>query len=147
MMSTPAEKPAPTPIPGQLSDRECAACIVPPLSRPTRGPTCTWGDHGVVNLIWWVLSTGRPWQCWPMPHDAHGKPAIHDTTVDTVVATWADDGSLGQAVVARVAHLADEKTRDRRVRQGDGTNPVAQKGGMGWGPRVTTTRRARTSAR
>ena len=82
-----------------------------------------------------------------MSHDAHGKPAIHDITVDTVVATWADDGSLGQAVVARVAHRAAEKKLARRVLQGDGTNTVAQKGGMGLGPRVTTTRRARKSSR
>jgi hypothetical protein len=146
-MSTTAEKPATTPIPGPLSDSEFAACIFPPRSLPKRGPKGPWGYQGVLKLIWWVLSTGMPWQCWPMPHDAQGKPAIPDTTIDQGLATWADDGSRWQAFTARVAPLADEKPLDLRVLHGDGTNPVAPTGGRGWGPRVTNTRRARQSSR
>ena len=147
MMRTTAEKPATTPIPVQLSDREFAACICPHLSMPKRGPKCTLGDHGVFTLILWVLYTGRPWQCLPLPQDAQGKPAIPDTTVYNVFAKWADDGSLGQAFVASVAHRADEKTLDLRVLHGDGTHTVAQKGGMGLGTRGTNPRRASKSSR
>jgi transposase len=147
MMSTTAEKPATTPIPVQLSDREFAALIFPHLSRPKRGPKCQLGNHGVLNLLLWVWYTGRPWQCLPLPQDAQGQPAIPDTTVDTGFANWADDGSRGHAFVASVARRADEKTRDLRVLHGDGTHTVAQKGGMGLGTRGPNTRRARKSSR
>ena len=43
-------------------------------------------------------------------------------------AKWADDGSLWQAFIASVAHLAAEKQLDLRVLHGDGTNTVAKKG-------------------
>jgi hypothetical protein len=33
---------------------------------------------------------------------------MHDTTVSKVCARWADDGSLWQAFVANVRHLAAE---------------------------------------
>ena len=62
-------------------------------------------------------------------------------------ATWADDGSLWQAFIASVAHLAAEKQLDLRVLHGDGTNTVAKKGGMALGIRGTNTRRARKSSR
>jgi transposase len=146
-MTTPAKNPATTPIPVQLSETEFNTCIFPHLSMPKRGPKCTWGYHGVFNLILWVLYTGMPWKCVPIPQDAHGKPAIHYTTVYKVFAKWADDGSLWQAFTTSVAHLADEKTLDLRVLHGDGTNTVAKKGGMGLGTRVTNTRRARKSSR
>ena len=74
-----------------------------------------------------------PWKCLPIPQDAHGKPAIHYTTVYKVFAKWADDGSLWQSFTASVAHLADEKKLDLRVLYGDGTNTVAKKGGMASG--------------
>ena len=64
-----------------------------------------------------------------------------------VFAKWADDGSLWQAFIASVAHLAAEKQLDLRVLHGDGTNTVAKKGGMALGIRGTNTRRARKSAR
>jgi transposase len=147
MMSTTAEKPATTPIPVQLSDSEFAACIFPHLSMPRRGPKCKLGYHCVFNLILWVLYTGMQWKCLPIPQDAHGKPAIHYTTVYKVFAKWADDGSLWQAFTASVAHLADEKKLDLRVLHGDGTNTVAKKGEMGLGTRGTNTRRARKSSR
>jgi transposase len=147
MMSTTAEKPATTPIPVQLSEPEFNAFIFRHLSMPKRGPKCKLGYHGVFNLILWVLYTGMPWKCLPIPQDAHGKPAIHYTTVYKVFAKWADDGSLWQAFTASVAHLADEKKLDLRVLHGDGTNTVAKKEGMGLGTRVTNTRRARKSSR
>src|SRR5215471_7294386 len=88
-----------------------------------------------------------PWKCFPIPQDAQGKPASHDTTVYQVFATWADDGSLWQAFVARVRHLAAEKQLDLRVLHGDGTNTVAKKGGMALGSRGINTRRVTKSSR
>ena len=146
-MSTTAEKPATTPIPVQLSDSEFTAFILPHLSMPKRGPKCKLGYHRVFNLILWVLYTGMQWKCLPVPQDAHGKPAIHYTTVYKVFAKWADDGSLWQAFMASVAHLSAEKHLDLRVLHGDGTNTVAKKGGMALGTRGTNTRRARRSSR
>jgi hypothetical protein len=71
------------------------------------------------------------WKCLPVPKDPTGKPAIHYTTVYKVFAKWADDGSLWQAFIASVRHLADQKYLDLSVLHGDGTNTVAKKGGMG----------------
>jgi transposase len=104
------------------------------------------GYHGVFNLILWVLYTGMPWKCLPGPQDTHGNPAIHYTTVDKVFATWADDGSLWQAFMASVAHLAAEQHLDLSVLHGDGTNTVAKKGAMVLGIRGTNIRRARKSS-
>ena len=81
MMSTTAEKPATTPIPVQLSDREFTAFILPHLSLPKRGPKCKLGYHRVFNLILWVLYTGMQWKCLPMPKDTHGYATSHYTTV------------------------------------------------------------------
>jgi|SRR5216684_3084941 len=60
-------------------------------------------------------------------------------------ARWADDGSLWQAFVASVRHLAAEKQLDISVLHGDGTNTVAKKGAMALASRGTNTRRARRS--
>src|SRR5215468_6957841 len=60
-------------------------------------------------------------------------------------AKWADDGSLWQAFVASVRHLAAEKQLDLSVLHGDGTNTVAKKGAMALVSRGTNTRRARKS--
>jgi transposase len=132
-MTTQAKNPATTPILVQLSETEFNTFIFPHLSMSKRGPQCKLGYHRLFNLMLWVLYTGMPWKCVPIPQDAHGKPAIHDTTVYKVFAKWADDGSLWQAFTASVAHLADEKTLDLRVLHGDGTNTVAKKGGNGIG--------------
>jgi hypothetical protein len=70
-----------------------------------------------------------------VPQEPDGKPAIHYTTVYKVFAKWADDGSLWQAFVASVRHLAAEKQLDLSVLHGDGTNTVAKKGAMGLGTR------------
>ena len=146
-MSQTAAQPATTPIPVQLSAPEFEAFILPHLSMPKRGPKCKLGYHRVFNLILWVLYTGMQWKCLPVPHDAHGKPAIHDTTVSRVFAKWADNGSLWHAFLASVQHLAVAKHLDTSVLHGDGTNTVAKKGGMGSGIRGTNTRRARRSSR
>src|SRR5438093_6438299 len=127
-MSTAAPKPATTPIPVQLSEPEFEAFILPHLSMPKRGPKCKLGYHRVFNLILWVLYTGMQWKCLPVPKDANGAPAIHYTTVYKVFAKWADDGSLWQAFIASVRHLAAEKRLDTSVLHGDGTNTVAKKG-------------------
>jgi transposase len=145
-MSTIAAKLVTTPIPVQLSDSEFTAFILPHLSMPKRGPKCKLGYHRFFNLILWVLYTGMQWKCLPIPHDAQGKPAIHSTTVYKVFATWADDGSLWQAFLASVRHLATAQHLDLRVLHGDGTNTVAKKGGMALGTRATNTRRGRESS-
>jgi transposase len=142
-MSIPAQKPATTPIPVQLSENEFTACIFPHLSMPRRGPKCKLGYYRLFNLILWVLYTGMQWKCLPVPQDAQGKPAIHYTTVYRAFAKWADDGSLEQAFMASVEHLAAEKHLDLRVLHGDGTNTVAKKGAMASGILATNTRRAR----
>jgi transposase len=127
-MSTTAKNPEITPIPVQLSESEFNEFIFPHLSMPTRGPKCKLGYHRLFNLILWVLYTGMPWKCLPMPKDATGKPAIHYTNVYRAFAKWADDGSLQQAFIASVSHLSDEKKLDVRVLHSDGTNTVAKKG-------------------
>src|SRR3989442_15439666 len=146
MMSTPAQPPATTPIPVQLSASGFEAFILPHLSMPKRGPKCKLGYYRVFNLILWVLYTGMQWKCLPVPKDANGTPAIHYTTVYKVFAKWADDGSLWHAFVASVRHLAAEKKLDLSVLHGDGTNTVAKKGAMGLGTRGTNTRRGRRSS-
>src|SRR5919202_3275560 len=144
-MSLPTPKPATTPIPVQLSETEFTTFILPHLSMPKRGPKCKLGYQRLFNLILWVLYTGMQWKCLPVPTDTNGKPAIHYTTVYRVFAKWADDGSLWQAFIASVRHLAAEKHLDLRVLHGDGTNTVAKKGAMASAIPATSTKRARRS--
>src|SRR3989441_449641 len=146
-MSTTAAKPATTPIPVQLSATEFSAFILPHLSMPKRGPKCKLGYYRVFNLILWVLYTGMQWKCLPVPADAQGKPAIHYTTVYKVFAKWADDGSLWQAFVASVRHLAAEQHLDTSVLHGDGTNTVAKKGAMELDMRGTSISKGRRLSR
>jgi transposase len=146
MRSSTAAQPATTPLPVQLSTTECTPFLFPPLSRPKRGPKCTRGYHRVFNLILWRLYTGMQWTCMPVPQDAQGQPAIPYTPVYQVFATWTDDGSLWQAVVARGRHLAVEQHLATSVRHGDGTHTVAKTGAMGAGTQGTNPSRARTSA-
>jgi transposase len=145
-MSTTTAQPATTPIPVQLSATEFEAFILPHLSMPKRGPKCKLGYHRVFNLILSVLYTGMQWKCLPVPTEPDGKPAIHYTTIYKVFAKWADDGSLWQAFVASVRHLAVEKQLDLSVLHGDGTNTVAKKGAMVSGSRGTNIRKARRSS-
>src|SRR5918912_1679766 len=146
-MSTTALKPATTPIPVPLSEPEFTAFLLPHLSMPRRGPKCKLGYHRVFNFILWVLYAGMQWKCLPIPTDAQGKPAIHYTTNYKVFAKWADDGSLWQAFIASVLHLAAEKHLDLHILHGDGTNTVAKKGAMASDTRATSTRRGRRSSR
>src|SRR5262245_21358980 len=146
MMSTTVPKPATTPIPVQLSEPEFEAFLLPHLSMPKRGPKCKLGYYRVFNLILWVLYTGMQWKCVPVPTDAQGTPAIHDTTVYKVFAKWADAGSLGQAFVASIRHLATETHLDLSVLHGDGTNTVAKKGAMAAAIPATSTKKARKSS-
>ncbi len=145
MMSTTAPTPVTTSIPVQLSEPEFEAFLLPHLSMPKRGPKCKLGYYRVFNLSLWVLYTGMQWKGLPVPTDPDGKPVIHYTTVYKVFATWADDGSLWQACVASVRHLAAEKQLDLSVLHGDGTNTVAQKGALAWATRATSTRKERRS--
>jgi transposase len=109
--------------------------------------SCTSGSDKLSDLIFWVLYTGMQWKCLPVPQDARGKPIIHYTTVYKVFARWADDGSLWQAFLASVRHLATEQHLDLCVLHGDGTNTVAKKGAMASGTRDTNISRARKSSR
>src|ERR687888_1550572 len=145
-MSITAAKPATTPIPVQLSETEFTTFILPHLSMPKRGPKCKLGYYRVFNLILWVLYTGMQWKSLPVPKDPQGKPVIHYTTIYKVFAKWAHDGSLWQAFVASVRHLAAEKQLDLSVLHGDGTNTVAKKGAMALATRGTNTRRGRRSS-
>ena len=146
-MSITTAQPATTPIPVQLSAPEFEAFLWPHLSMPKRGPKCKLGYYRVFNLILWVLYTGMQWKCLPVPTDPQGKPAIHYTTVYKVFARWADDGSLWQAFVASVRHLATEQHLDLRILHGDGTNTVAKKGAMVLASRGINTRRVTKSLR
>jgi len=145
-MSTMTAQPATTPLPVQLSESEFTAFLLPHLSMPRRGPKGKLGYHRVFNLILRILFTGRQWKCVPVPTDPAGKPAIHYTTIYKVFATWADDGSLWQAFVASVRHLATEKHLDTSVLHGDGTNTVAKKGAMALATQATSTRKGRRSS-
>jgi hypothetical protein len=49
---------------------------LPHLSMPKRGPKCKLGYYRVFNLILWVLYTGMPWKCLPVPTDRDGNPEI-----------------------------------------------------------------------
>jgi transposase len=129
----PAQKPATTPIPVQLSEAEFHEFILPHLSMPKRGPKCKLGYYRVFNLILWVLYTGMQWKCLPVPTDRDGNPEIHYTTVYKVFAKWADDGSIEHAFIGSVGHLSAHNRLDLSVLHGDGTNTVAKKGGDGIG--------------
>src|SRR4029450_8915603 len=61
-------------------------------------------------------------------------------------ARWADDGSLWQAFVASVRHLAVEKQLDLSVPHGDATQTLAKKGAMVLGTRGTNTSKGRSSS-
>src|ERR1700755_961333 len=124
---------ATTTIPVQLYGPESIAFIFPHLSMPKRGAKCKLGYHRVFNLILWVLYTGMQWKCLPVPRAGDGTAVIHYTTIYKVFAKWADDGSLDQAFVASVKHLAEQHHLDLSILHGDGSNTVAKKGGDGIG--------------
>jgi len=127
------ESPATTPIPVQLRGPEFIAFTFPHLSMPRRGPKCKLGYHRVFNLILWVLHTGMQWKCLPVPRAGGGTAVIHYTTIYKVFAKSSGDGSLDQAFIASVRHLAEQHHLDLNVLRGDGSNTVAKKGGDGIG--------------
>src|SRR5689334_3016472 len=55
------------------------------------------------------------------------------TTIYKLFARWSDDGSLDQAFIASVRHLAEQHHLDLSILHGDGSNTVAKKGGDGIG--------------
>jgi hypothetical protein len=69
----------------------------------------------------------------PVPRASDGTALIHYTTIYEVFAKWADDGSLDQAFIASVRHLAEHHHLDLSILHGDGINTVAEKGGDGIG--------------
>src|SRR4051812_49957675 len=73
------------------------------------------------------------WKCLPVPEADDGTGVIHYTTIYKVFAKWADDGSLDQAFIASVRHLAEQHHLDLSILHGDGSNTVAKKGGDGIG--------------
>ena len=93
-----------------------------------------------------LCTRGLTGLCLPVPTDSHGKPALHDTPVYKVFAKWADDGSLWQAFVASVRHLAAAKQLDTSVLHGDGTNTVAKTGAMALATQATSMRKGRRSS-
>ena len=66
---------------GQEAENACTACVFPHLSMLQHGPKCTLRPHWLFRLILWGLYTAMPWQCVPIPPDAHGKPVIYSTHV------------------------------------------------------------------
>jgi transposase len=120
-MSNMTKSPATTPIPVQLSGPEFITFIFPHLSMPIRGPKCKLGYHRVFNLILWVLYTGMQWKCMPVPRASDGTALIHYTTIYKVFAKWADDGSLDQAFIASVRHLAEQHHLDLNILQASPT--------------------------
>jgi transposase len=145
-MSLPRQKPATTPIPGQLSATEFDAFLLPHLAIPTRGPQCKLGYQRVFHLLLWGLYTGMHWKCLPLAKETHGKPALHDTPVSRACARWADDGALQRAFVASVWQLAAEQQLDLRVLPGDGTNTVGKTGAMGLAMRATSLSKGRRAS-
>src|SRR5215831_17494847 len=126
--------PPPNPSSRHLSYRTSPCPIV--------SPSANWAITESLTSSCGCFTPGMQWKSLPIPQDAQGKPAIHYTTIYKVFAKWADDGSLWQAFVASVRHLAAEKQLDLTVLHGDGTNTVAKKGAMALATRATNIRRA-----
>src|ERR1700712_2210866 len=76
---------------------------------------------------------GNAMECLPVPSAGDGSAVIHYTTIYKVFARWSDDGSLDQAFIASVQHLAAQNHLDLSILHGDGSNTVAKKGGDGIG--------------
>ena len=78
-MPMPAQKPATTPIPVQLSESEFTEFILPHLSLSRRGPKCKLGYHRVFNLILWVLYTGMQYE-YSVILTPHREPFYSEST-------------------------------------------------------------------
>ena len=145
--SSPVAKPGSTAIPVQFSAPEFAALILPPLSRPKRGPQCKIGSHKPFNYLLQVLYTGMQWKELPIAKAPEGKAELHSTGVCKLFARWAEDGSLARAVLASVKYLDEAKQLDLSLRHGDGSNPVAKNGARAVATVATNTSRARKGSR
>ncbi len=141
--SPPVGKAGSTAIPVQFRAPEFAEFLLPPLSRPKRGPQCKIGSHKSFNYLLKVLYTGRQWQELPIDKDPEGKAELHYTGVFKLFARWAEDGSLERAFLASVKHLDEAKKLDLSLLHGDGSNTVAKKGARALATVATNTRRAR----
>jgi transposase len=141
--SSPVVKPGSTAIPVQFSAPEFAAFILPPLSRPKRGPQCKLGYHKAFNYLLKVLYTGRQWKELPIDTGPEGKAELHYTGVFKLFARWAEDGSLERAFLASVQHLDETKKLDLSLLHGEGSNTVAKKGARAVVTGATNTRKAR----
>ena len=138
-----AAQPDSTAIPVQVSAKEFVEFILPHLSLPQRGPQCKIGYHKPFNYILKVLYTGMQWKELPIAPGPEGKAELHYTGVFKRFARWAEDGSLERAFVASVKHLHAAQKLDLSLLHGDGSNPVAKKGGTPEATAVTNTTRAR----
>ena len=140
---TPVAPPGSTAIPVQFSAPEFATFILPPLSRPKRGPQCKIGYHKPFNSLLQVLYTGMQWKELPIDQDPEGKAELPYTGVFKLFARWAEEGSLERAFLASVQHLDEAKQLDLSLLHGDGSNTVAKKGARALVTVATNTRRAR----
>jgi hypothetical protein len=136
-------KPGSTAIPVQFSASEFTELILPPLSRPKRGPQCKIGYHKPFNYLLKVLYTGMQWRELPIATDPEGKGELHYTGVFKLFTRWVADGSLERAFLASVHHLDAAKQLDLSLLHGDGSNTVAKKGGRALATVVTNTRKGR----
>jgi hypothetical protein len=139
----PAATPDYTAIPVQLSAPEFKEFILPHLSLPKRGPQCKIGYHKPFNYILKVLYPGMQGKELPLAPGPEGKAEVHYTGVFKLFARWAEDGSLQRAFMASVKHLDSTKKLDLSLLHGDGSNPVAKKGGTRSATAGTSTRRGR----
>jgi hypothetical protein len=140
--SSPLGKPGSTAIPVQFRAAEFTALILPPLSRPKRGPQCQIGYHQAFNSLLKVLSPGMPWQEWPIDKDPEGKAELPYPGVFKLCARWAKEGSRERAFRASVNYLDEAQQLDRSLLPGDGSNPVAKKGARALAPVATNPRTA-----
>jgi hypothetical protein len=141
--SSPIGKPGSTAIPVQFRAAEFTEFILPPLSRPQRGPQCKLGSHKSFHYLLKVLYTGRQWQELPIDKAPEGKAELHDTGVFKLFARWAKEGSLERAFLASVKYLDEAQQLDLSLLPGDGSNTVAKKGARALATGATNTRKAR----
>jgi transposase len=141
--SSPIGKPGSTAIPVQFRAAEFTEFILPPLSRPKRGPQCKIGYHKSFNYLLKVLYTGMQWKELPIDKDPEGKAELPYTGVFKLFARWAKDGSLERAFLASVKYLDEAQQLDLSLLHGDGSNTVAKKGARALATVATNTRKAR----
>ena len=141
--SSPIGKHGATAIPVQFRAAEFTAFLLPPLSRPQRGPQCKIGYPKSFNYLLKVLYPGRQWQELPIDQDPEGKAELHYTGVFKLFARWAQEGSLDRAFLASVKYLDEAQQLDLSLLHGDGSNTVAQKGARALATVATNTRKAR----